>query len=94
MYASHEGLSKLYEVSCAELDFLVEESKKFESVIGARMMGGGFGGCTINIVSKAGVDTFLSTMKVAFRNRFNHEMNSYVMQVKNGTGLMELDTSL
>jgi galactokinase len=91
MYASHDGLSRLYEVSCEELDFLVEESKKFESVIGSRMMGGGFGGCTINIVSKTGTDTFLATVKDTFRKRFNHEMNSYVMQVKNGTSLIEPD---
>jgi galactokinase len=53
------------------------------------MMGGGFGGCTINIVSKSGTDAFLSTIGRAYRERFNHEMNSYVMQVKNGTSLIE-----
>ena len=52
MYATHEGLSKLYEVSCEELDFLVEQASKYPAVIGARMMGGGFGGCTINIVAR------------------------------------------
>jgi galactokinase len=50
MYATHEGLSKLYEVSCSELDFLVNQTKDNPHVLGARMMGGGFGGCTINIV--------------------------------------------
>jgi galactokinase len=92
MYASHDGLTRLYEVSCDELDFLVEESKKNDSVIGSRMMGGGFGGCTINIVSKSGVDSFLSAVKDRFRNRFGHDMNSYVMQVKNGTSIIETDS--
>jgi galactokinase len=91
MYASHDGLSRLYEVSCDELDFLVEESKKIDSVIGSRMMGGGFGGCTINLVSKSGVEYFLSAMKDNFRTRFGHEMNSYVMQLKGGTSILEPD---
>ncbi|MBA4058302.1 MAG: galactokinase, partial [Marivirga sp.] len=63
MYASHEGLSKLYEVSCAELDFLVAQAKTFHGVLGSRMMGGGFGGCTINIVLKSKVDIFVDTLR-------------------------------
>ena len=50
MYETHNGLQNLYEVSCPELDFLVDFSKKYDEVIGARMMGGGFGGCTINLI--------------------------------------------
>src|SRR5690606_13512087 len=53
MFSAHEGLSKEYEVSCPELDFLVDYVKSFPEVIGARMMGGGFGGCTINLVKKS-----------------------------------------
>lgn len=52
MYASHHGLRYLYEVSCSEIDFLVESTLEMDSVVGSRMMGGGFGGCTINIVQK------------------------------------------
>ena len=52
MYQTHEGLSKLYEVSCAELDFLVDQAKEQSSIIGSRVMGGGFGGCTINLMHK------------------------------------------
>ncbi|RPD90076.1 galactokinase, partial [Aureibaculum marinum] len=55
MYKTHEGLQNLYEVSCPELDFLVDFSKKYDEVIGARMMGGGFGGCTINIIHRDAV---------------------------------------
>ena len=52
MYRSHEGLSHDYEVSCAELDYLVSLVQGVPGVYGARMMGGGFGGCTINLVAK------------------------------------------
>lgn len=58
MYASHKGQSEKYEVSCPELDFLVELSKVEGSVMGARMTGGGFGGCTLNIIHKDHVDFF------------------------------------
>ena len=52
MYDSHNGLKNLYEVSCAELDFIVDYTKKLKYVVGSRMMGGGFGGCTINLIEK------------------------------------------
>ena len=50
MFKTHEGLRNLYNVSCAELDFLVDKAKHYPQIIGARLMGGGFGGCTINII--------------------------------------------
>ena len=50
MFETHDGLSRDYEVSCPELDFLVDQVRDDDDVIGARMMGGGFGGCTINLV--------------------------------------------
>ncbi len=58
MYASHEGLKNQYEVSCPELDDLVKLAKKTDGVIGSRMMGGGFGGCTINVIKKSSYDHF------------------------------------
>ncbi len=58
MYETHEGLKDLYEVSCSELDVLVDTSKKLGYVAGARLMGGGFGGCTINLVKQSEVDNF------------------------------------
>jgi galactokinase len=61
MFETHDGLSGQYEVSCTELDFLVEEARKFDFVLGARMMGGGFGGCTINIVKESKADHFVGT---------------------------------
>ncbi|MDH4298756.1 MAG: galactokinase, partial [Cyclobacteriaceae bacterium] len=92
MYATHEGLSSQYEVSCAELDFLVNEAKKLHGVIGSRMMGGGFGGCTINIVLKNEIDSFISTLRDAYYKNFHHEMNSYVVAIKGGTSVISLST--
>jgi galactokinase len=91
MYKTHEGLSKLYEVSCLELDFLVEESKKMSGVYGARMMGGGFGGCTINLVLKYEVNSFISRMSQAYAEKFKCQMNTYVVAIKDGTGLINTE---
>jgi galactokinase len=88
MYATHDGLSRLYEVSCPELDFLVDEAKKLDYVAGARMMGGGFGGCTINLVAKTKVDSFIATLRDAYATRFNHEMNAYIVAIRNGTSIL------
>jgi galactokinase len=70
MLASHEGLKTQYEVSCAELDVLVEVASKHPMVLGARMMGGGFGGCTINLVHKDGLDDFIAAANAAYHRHF------------------------
>ena len=88
MYASHKGLSKRYGVSCKELDFLVEKSKTIKTVAGARMMGGGFGGCTINIVQANAVDTFSQQIKDAYEKQFNISPEIYVMQLEDGAGIV------
>jgi galactokinase len=90
MYETHHGLSLLYEVSCDELDFLVSESKKISGVLGARMMGGGFGGCTINIVENNQVDNFIQTMTDSYKQKFDVKMNTYVVSIKDGTGLIKV----
>jgi galactokinase len=92
MYATHEGLSKLYKVSCEELDFLAEEAKKYPAVIGARMMGGGFGGCTINIVSDKGFDHFIEETKKAYKEKF--DIVAEVYTVSSGDGTKEISASL
>ncbi len=89
MYETHHGLSRLYEVSCEELDFLVDESKKMKGVLGARMMGGGFGGCTINLVKKNEVHSFIGKMTKAYYEKFNCKMNTYEVAIKDGTGLIK-----
>lgn len=85
MFQTHEGLSKLYEVSCPELDFLVDQAKLFPEVIGARVMGGGFGGCTINIIEKAKADAIISTVTSAYQKQFNIIPEVYEVATSNGT---------
>jgi len=72
MYLTHEGLSRDYEVSCEELDFLVDEARK-AGVSGARMMGGGFGGCTINLMREEFCNAFIGQVKSSYRDRFGIE---------------------
>jgi galactokinase len=85
MYATHEGLRQLYKVSCAELDFLVEQVAADKNVIGARMMGGGFGGCTINIVKEAVVDELVEEVSLAYQKQFNVLPEAYVVETGDGT---------
>ncbi len=72
MYETHEGLSKEYEVSCEELDFL-NEIAKADGVTGSRIMGGGFGGCTINLVKDEVYDTFIADAKEKFAAKYGPE---------------------
>ncbi len=90
MYAAHEGLSKLYEVSCVELDYLVELASQNKDVIGARMMGGGFGGCTINIIANAAIDGFIQQSAKAYEARFNIIPEAYIVETANGTSPLEI----
>ena len=84
MYATHDGLSRLYHVSCAELDFLVEEAKTNQAVIGARLMGGGFGGCTINIVKEEAVDEFIEKSINAYQQKFQIQPEAYIVETSDG----------
>ncbi len=85
MYAAHEGLSRLYNVSCRELDFLVEFAAQHGGVAGARMMGGGFGGCTINIVKETAAEEFITAASAAYRQQFHLIPEAYKVEVSNGT---------
>lgn len=84
MFASHEGLSKLYEVSCPELDFLAQLAAQRPEVAGARMMGGGFGGCTINLVETEKVDTFCDFVQEQFRLRYGVSPEIYITTIEDG----------
>lgn len=86
MYATHEGLSGLYEVSCPELDFLVAFARERAGVLGARMMGGGFGGCTLNLIYAADVEGFILQAKIAFQARFGKDIPCYVVRPGGGVG--------
>jgi galactokinase len=88
MYQTHDGLQNEYEVSCKELDFLVENTKNTEGVLGARMMGGGFGGCTINLVKADIVEDFILKMKEAYMRTFNIELPCYITTLQNGVEII------
>ena len=85
MYQTHEGLSKLYQVSCVELDYLVAQAKLFDGVIGARLMGGGFGGCTINLIEKKKRDNIIADITTAYKTTFNVQPEVYVVESSDGT---------
>lgn len=84
MFETHQGLSKLYEVSCPELDMLAENAVVLNGVHGARMMGGGFGGCTINLVSKANADVFIEKLGARFNEKFGHLPVFYQAEISKG----------
>lgn len=88
MFEAHEGLSKEYEVSCKELDFLVDHVKQYSEVIGARMMGGGFGGCTINLIKKGAVDKIINDISNDYKKAMNLELTMYRVSIEDGTGLV------
>jgi len=85
MFNTHEGLSKLYQVSCDELDFLVEEAAKEPAIMGARMVGGGFGGCTINIIRRDAADEFLARTTERYKKKFNIRAEAYEVRLWEGT---------
>jgi len=90
MYGSHKGLSELYEVSCKELDFLVSLAKEEESIAGARMMGGGFGGCTINLVKADAVQDLYDRFSQAYQSTIGKELKMYVTVPSKGAELINL----
>mgnify|MGYP000085043674 CR=1 FL=1 len=89
IYASHNGLQHQYKVSCDELDFLVLQAMKNKHILGARMMGGGFGGCTINLIARNEVATFSETVSKAYKNKFNKECSIYSIELSEGTHLIK-----
>ena len=88
MYKTHEGMSKLYEVSCVELDYLNDIAKEC-GVTGSRIMGGGFGGCTINLVKDELYDNFIATAKEKFADKYGHEPQVYEVIVSDGARKVE-----
>ncbi len=84
MNATHQGLSKQYSVSCTELDFLAERAGFIEGVVGSRMMGGGFGGCTINIVKREALENFTNKIQQSFNQLFKVVPHVYVTQIEDG----------
>ena len=88
MFQSHKGLRDEYEVSCRELDILEEIARSSDGVIGARMMGGGFGGCTINIVKKERTENFSQKIIAEYKKATGVDPEIYVVQIADGTGII------
>ena len=88
MYASHEGLSRDYAVSCAESDFLVNAAKSFPEVKGARQMGGGFGGCIITLVEKEHADRFIKGIQEKYERGYGKTPDSFIMNIAEGARLL------
>lgn len=88
MFETHDGLSKEYEVSCKELDFLVDAVRNNPDVLGARMMGGGFGGCTINIVKEDAIDPLINELSESYEKAMNRKLTAYIAQIEEGTTLL------
>jgi len=88
MFETHKGLSSLYEVSCPELDLLVAAVSNNENVLGARMMGGGFGGCTINIIKKTAVEEIAKELAAIYKKQMHKELAMYITSIEEGTHLV------
>lgn len=93
MFETHDGLSRDYEVSCKELDFLVDAVRANSAVLGARMMGGGFGGCTINIVKEDAIPILVEELSKAYHTSMGLELTSYIAGIENGTTVIDASLS-
>ncbi len=89
MFQSHEGLRQDYEVSCKELDVLVDIARGQPGLLGSRMMGGGFGGCTINLVEEEQVNSFTETIRKKYKDKVGKETEIYVTQISSGAKVLE-----
>ncbi len=87
LFETHEGLSKEYEVSCAELDLIVDTLKKEPAVVGSRLMGGGFGGCTINLIKKGQEEAIKTKLEQLYQEIFGIELKTYEVTIANGTSI-------
>lgn len=88
MFATHDGLSRMYKVSCRELDYLVDFVKDNDAVIGARMMGGGFGGCVINLVKETEINKLIEVIKPAYEHEMKLPLTYYIASIENGTEII------
>lgn len=88
MYATHKGLSKRYAVSCKELDYLVDQAHNYPDIVGSRMMGGGFGGCTINIIKNSGIERFAEEVSKAYQKEFGIIPEIYRTRIEKGVEIL------
>ena len=85
LFASHKGLKNLYKVSCEELDFLVDLAVEQNGVLGSRMMGGGFGGCTLNLVHRDKREAFVEEATQRYKEKFGLKLDCYSVHISEGT---------
>ncbi|MGF7058186.1 galactokinase [Brassicibacter mesophilus] len=91
MTESHESLRELYQVSCRELDLLVDTALGVDGVMGSRMTGAGFGGCTVSLVLKANVDDYKRIVGSKYRSKFGHDADFYVCNIGDGVKQIKED---
>ena len=84
MYESHASLKNLYNVSCEELDFAVDFSRNYSYVLGSRMMGGGFGGCTINLIHSNNINEYIDLISREYYKKFNLNLSSIITKIDDG----------
>lgn len=90
MYGSHYGLRDLYEVSCRELDVLVDATENIDAVLGSRMMGGGFGGCTINLVYEKEIEAVTEQIDRHYQTELQIPIDFYVAKIGKGASVLEM----
>jgi galactokinase len=81
---SHDSLQYDYEVTCPELDFVVAKGREIPGVLGIRMTGAGFGGCTVSVINDDAIDTFIKTVGDAYIKEFGHEASFYITEIGDG----------
>ncbi len=88
MFATHDGLSQDYDVSCRELDYLVDAVRNNPAVVGSRMMGGGFGGCTINLIKEEAIKELIATLRPLYEEKMGLPLTAYIATIENGTQVL------
>ena len=88
IYQSHFSLQNDYEVSCRELDFLVQETIDKDYILGSRVMGGGFGGCTINLVETSRLEEFTDNISKKYKSSFGIDLTPFTVSIEDGTSLI------
>lgn len=94
MFDGHRSLRDLYEVSCEELDFLVEEASKIPGCLGARLTGAGFGGCTVNLIEKEHAEDFCDQLKAAYQNHYSREIEITICQADRGAYVEKIEKAV
>ena len=88
MTKTHEGLRRDYEVSCKELDYLVDLVRDDPQVYGSRMMGGGFGGCTINLIENDHIEEVSKIAAEKYKKKFQIDLKTYITSIASGTNII------